>query len=178
MLVSEGLRAAQTSVRQELSAAKLVWPQIVDGLPVVPSGSLRRAIASASAARLPEPRFMLEVDALTGPAAGLAGIWESYSRLSRRGWQMTDATASTIAAGSTGATFARANSSLYIDVIYDAHFNLSLLGKSLLDGYRKLGGAKAFGAKLTPSEVASLAAAYSIGAVRLEPHPGKAAEAR
>ena len=91
---------------------------------------------------------------------------------------MIDATASTIAAGSTGATFARANSSLYIDVIYDAHFNLSLLGKSLLDGYRKLGGAKAFGAKLKPGEVASLAAAYSIGAVRLEPHPGKAAEAR
>ena len=167
-------------MERELAAARPVWPQIADGLPATPSTSLRRAIAgaSASAAALPEPRFMLQVDGLTGPAAGLAGIWESYRRLSRQGWRMTDATARASAANSAGATFAKANSSLYVEVIYDAHFNLSLLGKSLLDGYRKLGGAQAFGAKLTPGEVDALAAAYSIGAVRLQPHPGKAVEAR
>lgn len=92
---------------------------------------------------------------------------------------MTEATIATIAHGPTGAaTFAAANSALYIDSIYDAHFNLSLLGKSLLDGYRKLGGQSAFGPKLTQSEVEAIASAYSISGVRLEPHPGQGAEAK
>jgi hypothetical protein len=173
VLASEGLRAAEPLVRRELATARAAWPQIADGLPAVPSVSLRRALADAGigAARLPEPSFMLRSAALTGPAAGLAGIWESYSRLSRQGWRMLAATAGAASAGSSGSAFARANSSLYIDAVYDAHFDLSLLGKSLLDGYRKLGGARAFGARLTPAEIDSLAAAYSIPSVRLEPHP-------
>lgn len=128
---------------------------------------------------VPEPRFMDQRERLTGPAAGLAGIWESYSRLAPGGWRMTEATVATMTDGPpSAAAFAAANSSLYIDAIYDAHFNLSLLAKSLLDGYRKLGGQSAFGAKLTQSEVDALASAYSIPAVRLEPHPGHAAEAK
>jgi len=122
---------------------------------------------------------MAQRERLTGPAAGMAGIWESYIRLAERGWSLTDATMTTIASGpGRAAAFARANYSLYVDAIYDAHFNLSLLGKSLLDGYRKLGGPSAFAAKLTQREVSTLAAAYSIEAVRLHPHPGPAAEAR
>jgi hypothetical protein len=73
------------------------------------------------------------------------------------------------------ARFVRGNSSFYIDAIYDAHFNLSLVGKSLLTAYEKLGGAPAFGAKLPPRRLAALASAYSIPAVRLEPHPAEAA---
>ena len=181
MLVSEGLRAAGGIVEQEVIASRAAWPAIANGLPPRLSKSLRRAVrlVSSRARRIPEPRFMAQRERLTGPAAGLAGIWESYSRLAPRGWQLTDANLTTIASGRTSvAAFARANSSLYIDAIYDAHFNLSLLGKSLLDGYRKLGGPGAFGSKLTQSEVDALAAAYSIEAVRLHPHPGPAAEAQ
>ena len=178
MLVSEGLRAAEGQVKQELASSRVAWPAITNGLPQTLSPSVRRSVsqASVSASRLPEPRFITQKERLTGPAAGLAGIWENYSRLAQKGWQLTDATMSTIVSGpASAAAFAKANSSLYIDAIYDAHFDLSLLGKGLLDGYRKLGGPGAFGAKLTQSEVDALAAAYSIEAVRLEPHPGKGA---
>jgi hypothetical protein len=75
------------------------------------------------------------------------------------------------------ANFDRENSPLYIDAIYDGHFNLSLLGKSLTSGYEKLGGASAFGAALTQSQVDALAGAYSIAAMRLVPHPSGAGEA-
>ena len=178
MLVSEGLRAAEDQVKQELASSRVAWPAIANGLPPRLSKSLRRAVrlVSSRARWIPEPRFMAQRERLTGPAAGLAGIWESYSRLAQKGWQLTDATMSTIVSGpASAAAFAKANSSLYIDAIYDAHFDLSLLGKSLLDGYRKLGGQGAFGARLTQSDVDALAAAYSIEAVRLEPHPGKGA---
>lgn len=67
--------------------------------------------------------------------------------------------------------FERTNSPLYIDAIYDAHFDLSLLGKSVATGYNQLGGPEAFGAALTQAQVNALAAAYSIPRVRLEPHP-------
>lgn len=135
--------------------------------------------ATREAGAITEPPFMGQQEVLTGPAAGLAGLWGGYSRLARDGWIMTEATIATIAHGPVrAATFSAANSSLYIDSIYDAHFNLSLLGKSLIDGYRKLGGQSAFGAKLTQSEVEALASGYSISAVRLEPHPGQAAEAK
>lgn len=181
MLVGEGLRAAEHAVEHETAASRAAWLSIANGLPNTFSPALRRAVseASTSASRLPEPHFMAQRERLTGPAAGLAAIWESYSRLASVGWRMTDASLSTIASDRAGAAaFAAANSSLYIDSIYDSHFNLSLLGKSLLDGYRKLGGPGAFGAKLTQSEVDALAAAYSIPAVRLAPHPGHATETR
>ena len=76
----------------------------------------------------------------------------------------------------SAARYSRTNSSFYIDAIYDGHFNLSLVGKSLTAGYEKLGGAGAFGSRLPPSRLAALAAAYSIPAVRLEPHPAGAAK--
>jgi hypothetical protein len=114
---------------------------------------------------------------LTGPAAGVAGIYENYDRLAQRGWLLIDSTvAAVLGAPPAAAGFARENVSLYIDAIYDAHFDLSLLGKSLLEAYQRLGGAPAFGGRLTQGEVAALAAAYSIPAVRLTPHPAGAAE--
>ncbi len=75
------------------------------------------------------------------------------------------------AASTAAARFLRANAALYIYCVYDGHYNLSLVGKVVQSAYRKLGGAPAFGASLTPSQVEALARAYSIPAVRLEPHP-------
>ncbi len=69
------------------------------------------------------------------------------------------------------ARFLHANAPLYIYSVYDGHYHLSLIGKTLLSAYLKLGGAPAFGASLTQSQVEALARAYSIPATRLEPHP-------
>ena len=51
--------------------------------------------------------------------------------------------------GGSAAAFARANSPLYIESVYDGHFGLAQIGKNLTAGYRKLGGAAAFGKALT-----------------------------
>jgi hypothetical protein len=174
--VSEGLHTLETPVQREVAASRVAWPAIADGIPATPSISLQRAVAGASttARALPEPRFMAHANTLTGPASGIAGLYESFSALASKGWRLTEAGIAAIVHGTpTAASFARGNSSLYIDAIYDGHFDLSLLGKSLLSGYEKLGGAAAFGASLPQSEITALAAAYSIPAVRLEPHPGQ-----
>jgi hypothetical protein len=134
------------------------------------------ASAEAKAAAIPAPPFLAEPHRLTGPAAGVSGLYESYERLAPPAWRLTSAGIEAIEGASPGAQFARENSSFYIDAIYDAHFNLSLVGKSLLSAYEKLGGAGAFGAKLPEGELTALAGAYSIPAVRLEPHPAGAAK--
>jgi hypothetical protein len=177
--VSDGLRSAEGAVRRELGAARGAWPSIAGGLPQALPPALRAAVgrATTSAKALPEPPFMADAARLTGPAAGIARLYESYERLAQRGWRLTEATIDAISGGApAAASFARANSSLYIDAIYDGHFDLSLVGKSVTSAYEQLGGSRAFGAALTPSEIAALAAAYSIPAVRLEPHPEGAAE--
>ncbi len=175
--VSNGLHTLEAPVLREVAASRIVWPAIANGLPATLSGSLQRTVANASTAAraLPEPRFMAHVSALTGPASGIAGLYESFSVLASQGWRLTETGIAAILHGTpAAASFARGNSSLYIDAIYDGHFDLSLLGKSLVSGYEKLGGSAAFGASLPPGEVTALAGAYSISAVRLEPHPGRA----
>jgi hypothetical protein len=174
MLVSEGLRAARAQLEREVDASRAVWPQIAKGLPRSASVRLRLAIAhaSASAGQLAQPSFLAHAGQLTGPAAGLASLYETFARLAQRSWELTGATVASIAHGPPpAARFARANSSLYIDAIYDAHFDLSLLGKELTNDYERLGGQRAFGAKLDKANVEQLARAYSIAAVRLAPHP-------
>lgn len=176
-MASNELRALEAPVRREVAASRAVWPRIADGIPLAPSSSLRRAVESASkAARaLPEPAFMVRASTLTGPASEIASVYGSFSALVSHGWRLTEAGISAIVHGApAAASFARGNSSLYIDAIYDGHFDLSLLGKSLVSDYEKLGGAAAFGASLPHSEIATLAAAYSIPGVRLVPHPGRA----
>jgi hypothetical protein len=176
--VSAGLRSTEAAVRREVSASRAAWPAIASGLPQAPTPALRAAVsaASASAGALPEPAFMASSARLTGPAAGIAGIYENYDRLAERGWRLTDASIASIATAPPAvASFARENSSLYIDAIYDGHYDLSLLGKSLMSAYEKLGGRQAFGATLTPIKVINIALGYSIEAVRLEPHPSGAA---
>ncbi len=61
---------------------------------------------------------------------------------------------------------------MYIESIYDAHFTLAQIGKKLLAGYEKLGGASDFGTALTQAEVNALAGAYSEASDRLHPHVG------
>lgn len=171
--------AAEPFVRAEVSASRIVWPSIASGLPQAPSPALRVAVAKASAkaAALPAPSFLDEPRLLTGPAAGVAGLYRSYDRLATPAWRLTGAGIDAITTGAPPvATFARQNSSLYIDAIYDAHYDLSLVGESMAAAYEKLGGAGAFGARLPPGKLAALVAAYSIPAVRLEPHPAGAAK--
>lgn len=177
--LSGGLRSAEGEVRREVSAARGAWPLIADGLPRVLPAPLRRAVhaASVAAKALREPTFTKNAAQLTGPAAGIVGIYESYERLAERGWPLIAASIDAILGGAPAvASFERQNSSLYIDTVYDAHFDLSLLGKSLTSAYERLGGQVAFGATLTQGELNTLAAAYSIPAVRLEPHPGRSVE--
>jgi len=173
------LRAAEPAVQREVAASRRAWPSIAGGLPQVLPAPLRRAVgaASASATALPEPSFVATARTLTGPAAGIGGIYESYERLATQGWRMTDAALAAIASAPPAqASFARESSPLYIAAVYDGHFDLSLLGKSLLSGYERLGGPTAFGAALTQAEVNALVAAYSIPGVRLEPHPSGVAK--
>jgi hypothetical protein len=177
--VSDGLRSVEGAVQREVIASRGAWPLIAGGLPQALPATLQGAVgaASASAKALPEPPFMANASQLTGPAAGIAGLYESYERLTERGWRLTETSIGAIVSASPAvASFERENSSLYIDAIYDGHFDLSLVGKDLTSAYELLGRPQAFGASLTQSQIDALAAAYSIPAVRLEPHPGRAVE--
>ncbi len=183
--VSSQLSGLEAASKREAAASRMAWPSIANGLPQALESGLRTAVsaANARAKALPEPSFLANARKLTGPASGIADIYENYEQLAQRGWSLSDAAVQTIssARASTGslaaqASFERGNSPLYIDAIYDAHFDLSLLGKSLTGGYEKLGGPEAFGAALTQAQVNALAEVYSIPGVRLEPHPAGAAK--
>jgi hypothetical protein len=187
--VAEQLREVQGAVHREVATSRAVWPMIYNGLPRRMSTRLQSGVkaTSAVAGALPAPQFMSKQSNLTGPASGIAGLYEDYDRLAERGWRLTETGVAGIVSGPLSVKrFVRANSALYIDAIYDGHFDLSLIGKKLLDGYEKLeklskqkkfAGIGGFGARLTQRQVEALAAAYSIPAVRLEPHPGPATEA-
>jgi hypothetical protein len=156
-----------------------VWPSLADGLPPQPGAALRARIAQARAlARaVPEPPFMAHAERLTGPAAGLGGLYGTYARLCERAWRLTETSISTILAGPPqAARFAQANVAVYLDAIYDSHYNLSLVGKGLAEGYARLGGPAAFGSRLSQAQVQRLQDALSIATVRLQPHPGPRAE--
>jgi hypothetical protein len=175
--VSRGLRQSVGSAQREMAAARSAWPLVANGLPAsIPPATRSRVSAAAGTARaIVLPPLMSEMQAreLTGPAAGIAGLFRPFSKLTERGWTLTGASIDQITGGSPAvATFARENVALYIDAIYDGHFDASLIGKSLSAGYLQLGGAPAFGAMLTQAEVDALARAYSPAAEQLYPHPG------
>jgi hypothetical protein len=175
--VSRGLRQAESSVQREMAAARIAWPLVVNGLPAGIPPKTQAAVANASkAARaIVVPALMGKEQArsLTGPAAGIAGLFRPFSTLTARGWTLTEAANQEILSGTPlAARFARDNVALYIDSIYDGHFDGSLIGKSLLEGYTQLGGPAAFGGTLGEAEVQALARAYSPGAEQLHPHPG------
>jgi hypothetical protein len=177
LVVSHALERAQGPVAAEVAATRAAWPHVANGLPANPSTVSRTPIQTATeaAAHLKLPAVFAETRSatLTGPASALAGLFRSYSGLSLRGWQLIGAAIDQIDRGSAAASrFARANVALYIESVYDAHFSLAQIGKGLLSGYRKLGGARVFGATLTQAEVDALAAAYSEASDRLHPHAG------
>jgi hypothetical protein len=196
--VAHTLTQLRAPVAAEAAAAREAWPSLASGLPHHAGPMLRTRVAGAArlAATLTLPAAVLVEGYVTGPAASLAGMLKSYVRLSQRGWgylaqalsaqvqARSPAVHATTSPGSTygaaprgaggdGATvhFLRANAPLYIYCVYDGHYNLSLVGKTLLSAYGKLGGAPAFGGSLKQSEVEALARSYSIPEVRLQPHP-------
>jgi hypothetical protein len=166
----------QAPVAREVAATKAAWPLIAGGLPSDVSGVSRSpaaAAAVAAAARLPIPSLFGEAAArsLTGPAALLGGLYRSYALLSMRGWRLLDGQLAEIESGTPAAArFARENSALYIESIYDGHFTLAQIGKKLTAGYEKLGGAQAFGTSLTPAQLGALTRSYSEASDRLHPH--------
>jgi hypothetical protein len=174
--VSRALAASRATVGREVAATKAAWPLIANGLPPdtrAPAGPA--SAAAASAARVPLPALFGEAPAasLTGPASGLAGLFRTYSGLSKRGWQMIAASIEQIQHGSpASARFARENVALYIESVYDAHFVLGQTGKQLSRAYKMLGGPAAFGRSLSQAEVNALGEAYSEARDRLHPHAG------
>ena len=176
IVVSHALRRVRAPIAREVAASKAAWPLIANGLPAeiaIVSRSPRARLAAASAAQLRLPAQFGEAQArtLTGPAAQISGLVRSYALLAARGWKLLDAAFAQIETASpANARFARANAPLYIESIYDAHFALAQVGKKLLAGYEKLGGAGEFGAELTQAEAQALADAYSEASDRLHPH--------
>jgi hypothetical protein len=177
--VSRALATVERPVAIEVTAAKRAWPLIANGLPTGAGAlaSTRAPVAAAatSAARIPTPTLLDEAqaDSLTGTGAGLAGLFRNYLDLTTRGWTLTGAAIDQIEHSSpAGARFARENVGLYIESVYDGHFDLAQIGKHLTDGYRRLGGPAAFGSALTQAEVEALGDAYSEAGVRLHPHVG------
>jgi hypothetical protein len=168
---ARALAQARPEAASETAATKEAWPLVANGLPAGGEGRARIATATRTARALRVPSLFSEQRAagLTGPGSSLAGTYRSFVGLTGTGWTMIE---HALTVSGSGATFARANAPLYIESVYDGHFGLAQIGKSLLAGYEKLGGPAAFGKALTRSEVARLAAAYSEPAVRLHPHPG------
>jgi hypothetical protein len=178
--VSRALRGVESPIAGEVAAAKRAWPLVANGLPATGTPALARArapiaAAAASAAMIKTPVLLGEAQAisLTGPSAQLAGLFRTYTGLATRGWTLTGAAIDQIEHGSpASARFARENVALYIESVYDGHFDLAQTGKKLTDGYRALGGPSAFGSALTQAEVDALAGAYSEATIRLHPHAG------
>ncbi len=177
LATTRALARAAPSVSGEVAATKAAWPLIVNGLPPKSSPvlSARSHTAAQRAAAIGVPALFEEQQAasLTGPGSGIAGLFRWSSTLAARGWRQIAAAVDQTQHGSlVGARFARANVDLYIESVYDANFALAQIGKKLLAGYKKVGGASAFAGSLTQAEVESLAEVYSEARDRLHPHTG------
>ena len=188
--LAKALQSREQQVAQELAATKHAWPLVVNGLP---QGSLDGLVAPVSAAakssaQVTAPALVGEARgysltgpaaSTTGPAAALAGLFRSYRGFSQRGWQLTSTAIEQIRAGErpdasprakAAARFARENVGLYIESVYDGHFELAQIEKKLRKAYANLGGPAAFGSALTAAEMEDLASAYSEATARLHPH--------
>jgi hypothetical protein len=170
------LQSAERSVRVEVLASKAAWPLVVNGLPAriaLARRPVRVAALAAGAVAVPAVLQEDEAGALTGPAATIGGLFHGFVELAKHGWQLIDGAIGQVESGPPAAArFARANVALYIESVYDGHFNLAQIGKHLLSSFDKLGGPGAFGASLTHAEVDALAGAYSEAGDRLHPHVG------
>jgi hypothetical protein len=171
---SQELSRQLPEVRREVAATKAAWPLVAGGPPASMSTADEAKIVTAArvarALKLPSLFQESKARGLTGAGAALAGTFGSFYILSSRGWPMLDYLLHASHRAGAAGSYARGNAPLYIEVVYDAHFGLSQIGKKLTDGYAKLGGPKAFGSSLTQPYVDRLAAAYSEAAARLHPH--------
>jgi hypothetical protein len=178
--VAHGLLQAEASARREIASARIAWPLVAHGLPpkIPPATLTALSTASRSARAIVVPPLLIKPlsRSLTGPAAGIAGLFQSFTGLSERGWTLTTASSQEISRGSPAVSrFARENVALYISSVYDGHFVGGLIGKSLLKAYTSLAGAGAtsvFGQTLTLAEVSALARFYSPASLQLHPHSG------
>jgi hypothetical protein len=177
VFVCRALQSLEGQSEAEVNATKAAWPFVYRGLPASSKGlygpQVEAAIETAERLQLPTLLGEKEAAALTGPASSIAGLYRAFEGLASKGWQLLGGSIYQIEHGSaTAASFARANVALYIDSIYDAHFSLAQIGKQLLKAYKKLGGQKVFEHALSQAEVDALAAAYSEGRDRPQPHVG------
>ncbi len=175
--VARELMRAQAPVAREAATTRRVWLQIAGGTVAQPGAAGRsvgagQAVAAATQLKIPALFGELQARSLTGPAAGVAGLFRYSTLLSARGWAMLIASFRQMASGAPAAKrFARENVGLYVESIYDGNFGLAQIGKKLLAGYEKLGGPSAFAATLTQADVDALARSYSEASLRLHPHP-------
>ena len=177
LAVVHALASAEPAMAKEVAATKSAWQLVANGLPIRPSAGSRVAIETAgeAAAELKLPALFgeREAAALTGPGSGPVGLFRTFVGLSSRGWQLIGSSIEAIEHGSpSAARFAHANVALYIESVYDAHFSVAQIGKQIKAGYEHLGGATAFGWRLTQPEVDRLVATYSEASARLHPHVG------
>ncbi len=173
--VARALSSQKPVASAEVAATKAAWPLIAGGLPAdtttISPAAVRLATQRAATLTLPGLLAQQEAKSITGPASGLAGLYRWFVTLATRGWQLIGGSIQEIQHGSRAAArFARANVALYIESVYDAHYDLAQIGKQVPIDYKRLGGAAAFGSSLTPAEVAALAHTYSEAHDRLFPH--------
>jgi hypothetical protein len=160
-------------LQREVSATRVVWHSIAKGLPAHPGPRLAAQISAAKAAAelLPAPAFLQFRHRLIGPAGRIASLFYEFELLAKHGWAHVNQATGTLRHGSaTLASFERTNAGLYIDSIYDGHFDASLIGERVLSSYRRLGEGHAFGSSLRPAQVRSITLAYSPDAIRLTLH--------
>jgi hypothetical protein len=179
-IVARGLAGAEPPIEREIVAARSAWPGIVEGLPqvVAPASRALMFVGMRRSEELSTPGFISYAGQLTGSSAAIAGLLLSYEQLAQRGWTMTLAAAAHLDGSSalpaSALEFLRTNAALYIGCIYDAHYNLSVIGERMRSAYAKLGGPAGFGGTggaLPASLMAGVIAFYSPPSARLAPKP-------
>jgi hypothetical protein len=180
-LLAKELLPLEGPLQRVTSIWKRTWPLIDEGLRSPLSGAVLREISSAAAAAqvLETPSFVALQKELFGPPRRIAGLYSSFLTLSRQGWSHVVAAADEMSGRPSAASrFAEENAGLYVESIYQASFDLGLLGERVLHTYEHLGGEPEFGSALTEREVASIAGTFSPGVVELLPNDWRQLEER
>lgn len=172
-LVSRQLLQVRPQLQREVISSRAVWRSIARGLPSHPDTLLGQRVSAANSAAqaLPTPAFLEVRHEFVGPAERISSLFHDFELLTQHGWAHLDQAVGALRRGPVSvADFERANAGLYIDSVYDAHFDASLIGERVLNSYERLGAGPAFGSSLTPAQVKSIALTYSPPETRLTPH--------
>jgi hypothetical protein len=175
--VIHGLQALEGPLASAMSASRIAWPYVVNGLSRDPAklGVAQVTAAATAAAAIRVPAVLGETDTaeLTGPASPIAGTFRTFIGLLPRGWKLIEGSIAEIQGGRPAAAqFARETVALYIESVYDGLFSLGQIGKKVTEGFKQLGGASAFAGSLSEAEAQALAKVYSEASFRLQPHAG------